>query len=176
MRSSAKAVNFGLVYGISDFGLARNIGISRKQAADFIARYFARYPGVKRFMDEAVKKGYEDGYAVTLMGRRRQLPELKASNANTRSFGERAAMITPVQGTAADIIKLAMVKVHQALKKEKLQAKLILQVHDELMIEAPKEEETQVIRILQECMESVLQLSVPLVAEVKSGESWYETK
>jgi len=176
MRSSAKAVNFGLVYGISDFGLARNIGISRKQAADFIARYFARYPGIKKFMDDAVKKGYEEGYAVTLMGRRRQLPELKASNANTRNFGERAAMNTPVQGTAADIIKLAMVKVHQALKKENLQAKLILQVHDELMIEAPKEEEEQVIRILRQSMESVINLAVPLIAEVKSGESWYETK
>ena len=176
MRSSAKAVNFGLVYGISDFGLSRNIGISRKEAADFIARYFARYPGVKRFMDDAVKRGYEEGYAVTMLGRRRQLPELKASNANTRNFGERAAMNTPVQGTAADIIKLAMVKVHQALKKENLNAKLILQVHDELMIEAPKDEEAQVIRILRESMESVIQLSVPLVAEIKCGESWYETK
>jgi len=176
MRSSAKAVNFGLVYGISDFGLARNIGISRKAAADFIARYFARYPGVKKFMDDAVKKGYEDGYASTLMGRRRQLPELKASNANIRNFGERAAMNTPVQGTAADIIKLAMVRVHQALKNENLKAKLILQVHDELMIEAPKEEEERVIEILRQCMENVIELAVPLVAEVKSGESWYETK
>ena len=176
MRSSAKAVNFGLVYGISEFGLARNIGVSRKQAADFIARYFERYPGVKKFMDEAVKKGYDQGYAVTMMGRRRQLPELKASNANTRNFGERAAMNTPVQGTAADIIKLAMVRVHGALKKEGLRARLILQVHDELLIEAPKEEEEAVGRILRACMEQVFQLKVPLVAEVKMGESWYETK
>jgi len=176
MRSSAKAVNFGLVYGISEFGLARNIGISRKAAGDFIARYFARYPGVKKFMDDAVKKGYEDGYALTMMGRRRQLPELKASNANTRNFGERAAMNTPVQGTAADIIKLAMVKVHQALKREKLKARLILQVHDELMIEAPREETEKVTKILQDCMEQVISLQVPLLAEVKTGESWYETK
>ncbi len=176
MRSSAKAVNFGLVYGISEFGLARNIGVSRRQAGDFIARYFERYPGVKKFMDEAVKKGYDQGYAVTMMGRRRQLPELKASNANTRNFGERAAMNTPVQGTAADIIKLAMVRVHDALKKEGLQARLILQVHDELLIEAPKDEEETVCRILQECMEQVYQLSVPLVAEVKTGQSWFETK
>ena len=176
MRSSAKAVNFGLVYGISEFGLARNIGVSRRQAADFIARYFERYPGVKKFMDEAVKKGYEEGCAVTMMGRRRQLPELKAANANTRSFGERAAMNTPVQGTAADIIKLAMVRVHGALKKEGLRARLILQVHDELLIEAPKEEEETVCRILRECMEQVFTLSVPLVADVKTGESWYETK
>ena len=176
MRSSAKAVNFGLVYGISEFGLARNIGVSRYQAADFIARYFQRYPGVKKYMEEAVKKGYEQGYAVTMMGRRRQLPELKAGNANTRNFGERAAMNTPVQGTAADIIKLAMVRVHDRLKKEGLKARLILQVHDELLIEAPKEEEETVTRILRECMEQVFSLSVPLVAEVKTGESWYDTK
>ena len=176
MRSSAKAVNFGLVYGISEFGLARNIGVSRKRAGEFIARYFDRYPGVKRFMDEAVKEGYDKGYAVTMMGRRRQLPELKASNANTRNFGERAAMNTPVQGTAADIIKLAMVRVHDRLKKEGLRARLILQVHDELLIEAPKEEEETVCRILRECMEQVFTLSVPLVAEVKTGQSWFETK
>ena len=176
MRSSSKAVNFGLVYGISEFGLARNIGVSRKEAGEFIARYFERYPGVKRFMDEAVRKGYENGYAVTLMGRRRQLPELKMSNANMRAFGERAAMNTPVQGTAADIIKLAMVRVHDALKKEGLKAQLILQVHDELLIEAPKEEEKAVAGILKKCMEQVYQLSVPLVADVKTGESWYETK
>ncbi|MBE5784137.1 MAG: DNA polymerase I, partial [Clostridiales bacterium] len=176
MRSSAKAVNFGLVYGISDFGLSRNIGISRKEAAAFIDRYFSRYPGVKKFMDDVVKKGYEDGFATTMMGRRRQLPELKASNANTRNFGERAAMNTPVQGTAADIIKLAMVRVHEALNKEGLKARLILQVHDELMIEAPNEESEAVVRILRASMEQVAALSVPLIAEVKTGESWYETK
>ena len=176
MRSSAKAVNFGLVYGISEFGLARNIGVSRYQAADFIKRYFERYPGVKRFMDQAVKQGYDRGCAVTLMGRRRQLPELRSGNANVRSFGERAAMNTPVQGTAADIIKLAMVRVSEALRREGLRARLILQVHDELLIEAPKEEEETVKRILKECMEQVYRLKVPLVAEVKTGESWYETK
>ncbi len=176
MRSSAKAVNFGLVYGISDFGLSRNIGVSRKEAAAFIARYFDRYPAIKGYMDEAVRLGYDQGYAVTLMGRRRQLPELKASNANTRNFGERAAMNTPVQGTAADIIKLAMVRVHGALKAHGLKARLILQVHDELIIETPKEEEDQVSALLKQCMEEVAALSVPLVAEVKTGESWYETK
>ncbi len=176
MRSDAKAVNFGLVYGISDFGLSRNIGISRKEAAAFIERYFARYPGIKRFMDEAVKKGYENGFSTTMMGRRRNLPELKAANANTRNFGERAAMNTPVQGTAADIIKLAMVKVYQALKEGNYGARLILQVHDELIIEAPLAEEKAVCALLQTCMEQVTHLEVPLVAEVKSGESWYETK
>ena len=176
MRSSAKAVNFGLVYGISEFGLARNIGVSRREAADFIARYFDRYPGVKRFMDDAVKKGYDRGYAETMMGRRRQLPELKSGNANVRSFGERAAMNTPVQGTAADIIKLAMVRVHEKLKEEGLRARLILQVHDELLIEAPAEEKEKVAALLQKCMEEVFALKVPLVAEVKTGESWFETK
>ncbi len=176
MRSSAKAVNFGLVYGISEFGLARNIGVSRYQAADFIKRYFDRYPGVKKTMDQAVRQGYDQGYAVTLMGRRRQLPELKSGNANVRAFGERAAMNTPVQGTAADIIKLAMVRVSQALEKEGLKAQLILQVHDELLIEAPREEEETVKNILRQCMEQVFPLRVPLVAEVKTGESWYETK
>ena len=127
-------------------------------------------------MDEAVRQGYDQGYAVTMMGRRRQLPELKAGNANVRNFGERAAMNTPVQGTAADIIKLAMVRVSQALKKEGLKARLILQVHDELLIEAPKEEEETVGRILRDCMERVFPLNVPLVAEIKTGESWYETK
>lgn len=176
MRRSAKAVNFGLVYGISEFGLARNIGISRREAGNFIARYFARYPGVKRFMDEAVKKGYQDEYAVTLMGRRRNLPELKSTNQNVRSFGERAAMNTPVQGAAADIIKLAMVRVHKALKDQNLRAKLILQVHDELIIECPCAEKDQVEALLHDCMENALSLSVPLKIEAKSGESWYETK
>ncbi len=176
MRSAAKAVNFGLVYGISEFGLARNIGISRYEAGEFIKRYFSRYPGVKRYMDQAVKTGYETGYAVTMLGRRRMLNELKAGNANTRNFGERAAMNTPVQGTAADIIKVAMVRVHEALKREGLKAQLILQVHDELLIEAPLDEREQVKALLCDCMEQVLPLSVPLTADIQAGESWYETK
>ena len=176
MRSHAKAVNFGLVYGISDFGLARNTGMSRKEAAAFIERYFAAYPGVQAFMKKAVAEGYETGMARTLFGRVRKLPELKSSNYNMRNFGERAAMNTPVQGTAADIIKLAMVRVHEALEKGNYQSKLILQVHDELIIEAPENEAESVARLLKECMENVITLSVPLVAEVKTGKSWYETK
>ena len=176
MRSHAKAVNFGLVYGISDFGLARNTGMSRKEAAAFIERYFAAYPGVQAFMRKAVAEGYDTGLARTLFGRVRRLPELKSPNANIRNFGERAAMNTPVQGTAADIIKLAMVRVHEALKKGNYQSKLILQVHDELIIEAPESEADGVARMLKECMENVITLSVPLVAEVKTGKSWYETK
>lgn len=176
MRSSAKAVNFGLVYGISDFGLARNTGVTRREAAEFIRRYFERYPGVKAFMEDAKSKGKENGYAQTMFQRRRNLPELHSQNSNTRNFGERAAMNTPVQGTAADIIKLAMVRVHKALKEEKLQARLTLQVHDELLIECPPEEAQKASALLKDCMEQVVTLSVPLVAEVNQGPSWYETK
>jgi len=176
MRSHAKAVNFGLVYGISDFGLARNTGMSRKEAAAFIERYFAAYPGVQAFMKKAVAEGYDTGMARTLFGRVRKLPELKSGNYNMRNFGERAAMNTPVQGTAADIIKLAMVRVHNALRQGGFRAKLVLQVHDELILEAPEEERERVARLLKDCMEQVITLSVPLVAEVKTGKSWYETK
>ena len=176
MRAHAKAVNFGLVYGISDFGLARNTGMSRKEAAAFIEKYFATYPGVRGFMDRAVKEGYETGMARTIFGRVRRLDELKSGNVNIRKFGERAAMNTPVQGTAADIIKLAMVRVHDALCQGGFRARLILQVHDELLIEAPQEEAGRVAQLLRDCMEHVAELSVPLVAEVKTGSSWYETK
>ena len=176
MRAHAKAVNFGLVYGISDFGLARNTGMSRKEAAAFIEKYFATYPGVRGFMDRAVKEGYETGMARTIFGRVRRLDELKSGNVNIRKFGERAAMNTPVQGTAADIIKLAMVRVHDALCQGGFKARLILQVHDELLIEAPQDEAGRVAQLLRDCMEHVAELSVPLVAEVKTGSSWYETK
>jgi len=176
MRSDAKAVNFGIVYGISDFGLARNINTTRKRAGDFISRYFERYPQVHQFMQDAVKYGYEHGYIATLFGRRRLLPELKSGNANTRSFGERAAMNTPIQGTAADIIKSAMVRAHTALDEHGLKARLILQVHDELIIEAPEDEVETVIRLLKASMEQVVKLKVPLKCDIKSGSSWYDTK
>ena len=176
MRSDAKAVNFGIVYGISDFGLARNINTTRKRAADFISRYFDRYPKVHQFMQNAVKSGYEHGFIATLFGRRRLLPELKSGNANTRNFGERAAMNTPIQGTAADIIKAAMVRVHQALSEHHLKARLILQVHDELIIESPEEEVDKVTALLKSSMEQVAQLKVPLKCDIKSGHSWYDTK
>ena len=174
LRSNAKAVNFGIIYGISGFGLARNTGVTQQEARSFISRYFAKYPGVKRFMDTAVADGQENGYALTLMGRRRYLPELTASNAMVREFGKRAAMNTPVQGTAADIIKLAMVRVDEALRREKLQSRLILQVHDELLLECPPEEAETAARILQEAMEGVISLSVPLSAEVNQGVNWAE--
>lgn len=176
MRSAAKAVNFGIVYGISEFGLANNIGVSRKRAGDFISRYFERYPKVHAFMEEAKKEGYLLGYASTLYGRRRHLKELKSSNVNLRNFGERVAMNTPIQGTAADIIKAAMVAVHRALQEEKLEARLILQVHDELLIECPEAEVEQVHRLLKRCMEQVIKLKVPLISDISVGQSWYDTK
>ena len=175
-RSAAKAVNFGIVYGISEFGLARNIGVSRKEAGDYIAGYFRRYPGVKAYLDKCVEEGKDKGYASTLMGRRRELPELSSSNFNTRSFGERVAMNMPIQGTAADIIKLAMVRVQQALSERGLKAKLILQIHDELILDTPLDEVEPVKRLLCACMEGSMALSVPLVAEVREGHSWYDTK
>ena len=172
MRRAAKAVNFGIVYGISGFGLARNARISRKEADYFIQMYFARYPGVRAFMDECVEKGRQLGYAETLFARRRELFELSSSNRNVRSFGERAAMNTPVQGTAADIIKLAMVRVSEKLLEGGYKARLILQVHDELVVECPLSEADEVAALLQKTMESVITLRVPLVAEVSRGKDW----
>ena len=176
MRSSAKAVNFGIVYGISDFGLASNLHISRKEAGEFIERYFARYPAIRRFMDACVSQGKAEGYSVTMYGRRRPLPELSSSNYNRRQFGERAAMNTPVQGAAADIIKIAMNAVHARLREEGLEARLILQVHDELILECPAQEEARVTALLEACMESAAKLAVPLVADVHAGHSWFDTK
>ena len=176
LRSRAKAVNFGLIYGISGFGLSRNTGVSRKEASEFIAKYFEKYPGVKRFMDETASLGAERGYAETLMGRRRYLPELKSSKAPIREFGKRAAMNTPVQGTAADIIKLAMVRVDQALRENGLKSRLILQVHDELLLECPPEEKEEAARLLREAMEKVIRLQVPLEAEVHEGSNWAQAK
>ena len=176
LRSRAKAVNFGLIYGISSFGLSRNTGVSRKEAEAFIAKYFEKYPGVKRFMDEAAAEGTRKGYAVTLMGRRRYLPELQSPKAVIREFGKRAAMNTPIQGTAADIIKLAMVRVDESLRREKMRSRLILQVHDELLLECPPEEADRAAELLREAMEQVIRLEVPLVAEVHRGRNWFEAK
>ncbi|MED9822071.1 MAG: DNA polymerase I [Christensenellales bacterium] len=176
MRSSAKAVNFGIVYGISDFGLAANLHISRKEAGEFIERYFARYGSVRKFMDACVAQGKAEGYSVTMYGRRRPLPELTSANYNRRQFGERAAMNTPVQGAAADIIKIAMNSVHRRLAAEGLAARLILQVHDELIVECPIEEEARVAELLRDCMENAAELRVPLIADVHAGHSWFDTK
>ena len=176
MRRHAKAVNFGIVYGISEFSLADDIGVTRKEARQYIDNYLAHYAGVRTYMHDIVEQAKQDGYVTTLFGRRRELPELKSSNFNIRSFGERVALNTPIQGTAADIIKLAMLRVDAALKKQKLKARLVLQVHDELIVECPVKEAEQVKKIVTAEMETVAQLRVPLLAEAKVGASWYEAK
>ena len=175
-RRNAKAVNFGIVYGISSFGLSQDLSITRKEAAQYIEHYFETYPGIKRFLDDAVAHAKEKGYAVTLFGRRRPVPELKSSNFMQRSFGERVAMNAPIQGTAADIIKIAMIGVNGELKKRNMKSRLILQVHDELLIEADEPEEEEVKAILKEQMEHAAELSVPLIADMHTGYSWYEAK
>ncbi len=176
MRRHAKAVNFGIVYGISEFSLADDIGVTRKEAKAYIENYLQNYAGVREYMKNIVAKAKQDGFVTTMFGRRRNLPELKSSNFNIRSFGERVALNTPIQGTAADIIKLAMIHVDKTLREQKLQARLVLQVHDELIVECPIEEREQVTALLTEQMEHVAKLSVPLLAEAKSGASWYEAK
>ena len=176
MRARAKTVNFGIIYGQSEFSLAGELKISRKEAKEYIDSYFAHYSGVKNYMDSTIEKAKEDGFVTTVFGRRRYIPELQAKNFNLRSFGERAAMNAPIQGTAADIIKIAMVKVYDALREKCPEAKLILQVHDELICEVPQAQAETVAQILKEEMENAVKLSVPLRADVKVGRSWFETK
>ena len=176
MRSGAKAVNFGIVYGISDFGLARNIGISRHQAGDFIDNYFSKYPKVKDFMDSIVAEARKKGYVTTLLHRRRYLPDIHNRNFNVRSFAERTAMNTPIQGSAADIIKKAMIVIYNAMQERQLKAKLLLQVHDELVFEVPPEELAEMITLIKTDMEQAVSLVVPLTVDVKVGESWGSTE
>ena len=176
MRRAAKAVNFGIVYGISDYGLSQNLDISRKDAAVFIEKYFASFPGVKGYMDEIVQDAKLNGFVTTILNRRRYLPDITSSNFNLRSFAERTAMNTPIQGSAADIIKKAMIDMDARLKKEKLQAKLLLQVHDELIFEAPQEEIAMLEKIVPEVMENAIELAVPLKVDVNYGATWYEAK
>ena len=175
-RTAAKAVNFGIVYGISGFGLAEQLGISRKKAEQYIEQYLEKYKGVKEFMDRIVEKAKEQGYVETLFHRRRYIPELSSNNYMVRQFGARAAMNTPIQGTAADIMKIAMVEVNKKLEEEKLNAKLILQIHDELLIECKIEEKEEVKKILKESMENAVKLSIPLEVEVSEADNWYDVK
>ena len=175
-RRNAKAVNFGIVYGISSFGLSQDLSITRKEAAQYIEHYFESYPGIKKFLDDSVAHAKEKGYAVTLYGRRRPVPELKSSNFMQRNFGERVAMNAPIQGSAADIIKIAMIGVDRELRKRKMKSRLILQVHDELLIEAPEAEVEEVKALLKDQMENAAELSVPLIADMHTGHSWYEAK
>ena len=176
MRSRAKAVNFGIVYGIGAFSLAKDIGVTRKEADDYIKGYLRHYSGVDKYMETVAKDAKEKGYVSTLWGRRRYLPELNSSNGMLRAFGERVARNMPIQGTAADIIKIAMVRVYNRLKEEKMEAKLILQVHDELIVEAPENEIEKAAKILQEEMENACQMKVRLRADVNTGKTWYDAK
>ncbi|MFI3115489.1 MAG: DNA polymerase I [Clostridia bacterium] len=176
MRSRAKAVNFGIVYGISEFSLGNDIGVSRAEAKEYMQNYLEKYSGVANYMEKIKQKAHEDGYVTTLFGRKRNLPELKSSNFNTRSFGERVALNAPIQGTAADIIKIAMVKVYQRMNAEKLKSRLILQIHDELIIEATLDEKDYVASLLKEEMENAFSGKVKLLADYNFGKSWYEAK
>ncbi len=176
MRSGAKAVNFGIVYGIGEFSLSQDLKISIKEAKQYIADYLAGYPAIKQYMENTVSNGRDHGYVSTILNRRRYLPELRASNKITQAFGERVAMNAPIQGSAADIIKIAMVNVYKKLKEEGLKSKLILQVHDELIVEAEPEEKTRVEEILRSEMENALEISVPLKVDMNSGKTWYDTK
>jgi DNA polymerase I len=176
MRRQAKAVNFGIVYGISDYGLSQGLGITRKEAGIFIEKYFASFPKVKDYMSDIIQKAKLDGFVSTILNRRRYIPEISSSNFNIRGFAERTAMNTPIQGSAADIIKKAMILLDERLKSEKLQAKLILQVHDELILEAPKEEIAILEKLVPEVMENAVELLVPLKVDYNYGDSWFEAK
>ncbi len=175
-RRNAKAVNFGIVYGISSFGLSQDLSITRKEAAQYIENYFETYPGIKKFLDDSVSHAKEKGYAVTLFGRRRPIPELKSSNFMQRNFGERVAMNAPIQGTAADIMKIAMIGVNRELKEKNMKSRMILQVHDELLIETHPDEVQEVKEILKRQMETAASLDVPLIADMQEGKNWYEAK
>ncbi len=176
MRSEAKAVNFGIIYGISDFGLARNLNISVKTAREYIDNYFKTYSAVKEYMQSNVDFAKKNGYVATLTERKRYIREINSSNYNLRQFGERAAMNMPLQGSSADIIKIAMINVAAALERENLNAKLILQVHDELVLDCPEEEADRAAEILKFEMENAVKLNVPLKVDVHTGKNWYEAK
>ena len=175
-RSNAKAVNFGIVYGISDFGLGEQLGIGRKQAKKYIDEYLTQYSGINQFMDNIKEEAKEKGYVKTLFNRRRYIPELKSNNYMVRQFGARAAMNTPIQGTAADIMKIAMLKVFKEIEKRGLKSKIVLQVHDEMMLEVPIGEQQEIQEIMKNCMESAADLKVPLVAEISEANNWYDCK
>ena len=165
-------MNFGIVYGISEFSLAKDIGVTRSEAKEYMERYFTTYSGVRAYQKQIVRQAKEQGYVTTLMGRRRDMPELRDSNRNKRAFGERVALNMPIQGTAADIIKLAMIRVQERLKAEGLRGRLMLQVHDELIVECPEAEGERITRLLKEEMERVVSLDVDLVAEAHIGHGW----
>ena len=172
----AKAVNFGILYGISGYGLGENLGINTKEASEFIKSYYETYPGIKKYQDDCIKKAHEDGYVKTLYGRIRTIDELENKNYMIRSGAERMALNTPIQGTSADIIKLAMVKLYNEFKKRNLKSKILVQVHDELVIDCKNDELDIVKSLIKDIMENVIKLDVPLVIDISSGADWYEAK
>ena len=176
MRRIAKAVNFGIIYGISNFGLSENLNISNKEAKDFIDSYLTTYPGIKDYMDQTIKNAYETGYSKTMFNRKRNIEELKNTNYMIRQSGERMALNTPIQGTSADIIKKAMVEIHNEMKNKNMKSKMIIQVHDELVFDCLDDEKDQLIEIMTRVMENVCSLEVPLKIEVEYGNNWYEAK
>jgi DNA polymerase-1 len=176
MRRHAKAVNFGIVYGISDYGLSQSLGITRKEAGEFIEKYLRSFPGVQEYMEESIHEARQKGYSTTLMQRRRYIPEITSRNFNIRSFAERTAMNTPIQGSAADIIKLAMINMNKRLKREGLKTRMLLQVHDELIFETPPEELEILKVIVPEEMENAIELNVPLKVDYAFGPTWFDAK
>ena len=175
-RRNAKAVNFGVVYGISDFGLANNLGITRKAAKFYIDTYFERFPGIKAYMESIVREARDKGYVETIYHRRRGLPDINSRNFNVRNFAERTAINSPIQGSAADILKVAMINLDKALTAGNYQARMLLQVHDEIVLEVPRAELEAVQQLVKDTMESAIQLSVPLIADENTGQTWYEAK
>lgn len=175
-RRNAKAVNFGVVYGISDFGLANNLGITRKAAKFYIDTYFERFPGIKAYMESIVREARDKGYVETIYHRRRGLPDINSRNFNVRNFAERTAINSPIQGSAADILKVAMINLDKALTAGNYQARMLLQVHDEIVLEVPRYELEAVQQLVKDTMESAIQLSVPLIADENTGQTWYEAK
>jgi len=176
MRENAKRVNFGIVYGMSAYGLARDLGIDPKTAEVFITEYFLRYPKVKTYLDSQIDFVKKNGYVMTLLGRRRYIPEINNPNASLRQFAERQAINAPIQGSAADLIKLAMVELHHRLKKEGLESRLVLQVHDELVFEVKKHEEKDLVKLVRTCMEKVMTLRVPVKVTIRLGKNWLDTE
>ena len=176
MSSHSKAVNFGIVYGISDFGLAEQLGIKRKEAQQYINSYLEKYHRIQEFMEREIEKAKQNGYVETMFHRRRYIPEISSNNYMVRKFGDRAAMNAPIQGTAADIMKIAMIDVYNELNKRNLQSKIVLQIHDELIIEAVENEKEEVSQILRDCMQNAAKLSVELEVDLEEGENWYQTK
>ena len=175
-RRNAKAVNFGVVYGISDFGLSNNLGISRKEAKAYIETYFERYPGIKDYMERVVREARDKGYVETLFKRRREIPDINSRNFNVRGFAERTAINSPIQGSAADILKIAMIHLDQALERGAYKTKMLLQVHDEIVLQVPSEELAAIKELVKETMESAIELAVPLEADENEGKTWYEAK